>query len=310
MRKRAFFFILLLACGSRTALLVDEPPFDASTDGSVDGGRDGSRDAVSEQGPDVEFPDVVPPIDVVTQDVLTPNDCADAAVTLVYLFSEAGNLLSFDPPTLKFKTIGKVNCPTQATPNSMAVDHTGVAYANLVGNTGEIWKINTGSAACTSTPYKPQNGFIRFGMGFTGDLDGGENLYISDTQTNPSGALAQVNVTNINLSLVGTYQPALPRCELSGTGDGKLYAFCVENVGSKLALIDQKTAKVIGSDNLKVGGQVAFAFAFWGGVFWMFTGNNGSTLTKYDPMTKSETTVMNITDTIVGAGVSTCAPVK
>ncbi len=307
MRNRGFFLIILIACGSRTALLIDQPPpFDASTEG----GRDASRDAFPEAEPDVVFPDVVPPIDVVTQDVVTPNDCADAAVTLVYLFSESGNLLSFNPSNLAFKTIGKVNCPTMATPNSMAVDHTGVAYANLVGNTGEIWKINTGSAACTSTSFKPQSGFIRFGMGFTGDLDGGESLYISDTQTNPSGALGQVDVMNFNVSVVGAYQPALPRCELTGTGDGKLYAFCVESVGSKLALVDQKTAKVIGSDDLKVGGQVAFAFAFWGGDFWMFTGSNGSTLTKYDPITKVESTVMTITDTIVGAGVSTCAPVK
>ncbi len=311
MRKHVFFSLVLLACGSRTALLIDDsPPLDASSDASKDGGRDGSRDARDE---DVSFPDVIPPLDVVTQDVIVPNDCADAAITLIYLFSEAGDLLSFYPPTLTLKTIGKVSCPTMATPNSMAVDHLGVAYANLVGagpNDGEMWKLSTATAACTATTYKAQSGFVRFGMGFVGDQDGGENLYIADTQTNPNGALGQVDINTFKLGVVGTFTPPLPRCELSGTGDGKLFAFCVNNAGSTLALVDQKTAKVIGSDTLVVGGQVAFAFAYWGGVFWMFTGSNGSTVTKYDPNTKSETTVLKTSQTIVGAGVSTCAPLK
>ena len=55
----------------------------------------------------------------------------------------------------------------------------------------------------------------------------------------------------------------------------------------------------------------ALAFAFWGGDFWIFTSPGGSTtVTKYDPLTQGETAVTTLGSTIVGAGVSTCAPAK
>jgi hypothetical protein len=306
MRKR-LLFLFIVACGSRTGLLVDEAY--QTPDASVP--HDATIDVT---GRDVQVSDVVPPIDVVVADVITPLDCADAAITYIYLFSSANDLLSFEPSTLKVNTIGKVSCPTPLQPNSMAVDHLGVAYANLtdfvVPDAGGIFKLSTSTAACSTTSYAPQFGFTQFGMGFVSDLDGGENLFIADTRNNPSGALASVDVSTFKLGYVAPFSPPLPRCELTGTGDGRLFAFCVTKTGGTLAQVDPKTAKQIGADTLKTGAAAnSFAYAFWGGNFFLFTSpGGGSTVTEYDPVKKTETVVKTLTQEIVGAGVSTCAP--
>jgi hypothetical protein len=53
----------------------------------------------------------------------------------------------------------------------------------------------------------------------------------------------------------------------------------------------------------------AYAFAFWGGDFYVFTGTEGTTtVTKWDPAAGTESFHATLPATIVGAGVSTCAP--
>jgi hypothetical protein len=55
-----------------------------------------------------------------------------------------------------------------------------------------------------------------------------------------------------------------------------------------------------------------WAFAFWGGDFWVFTAPAGdSRITRFRPSDGSVTTVVDsLGAIIVGAGVSTCAPAK
>ncbi len=301
------------ACGSRTGLLFDESEPDAGADAAPDvSHHDAGKDAKA------DHKDALPPIDASVPDVVKPNNCTDAAITLIYLFSDLGELLSFDPATLTLTDIGKVDCPTNATPNSMAVDHLGVAYANFVayeGSTltqGEIWKLSTANAKCTSTSYSPQFNFLKFGMGFVGDNDGGENLYIANTEVSQA-TLARVILPSMKLELEGTLNPPVANCELTGRSDGQLFAFCIQNGGSRLVQVDPQTATVVAEDKLTVGNTSnSFAFAFWGGKFWIFTGvtGQGSSITEYDPATHSETLVKTTSQTIVGAGVSTCAPIE
>jgi hypothetical protein len=57
--------------------------------------------------------------------------------------------------------------------------------------------------------------------------------------------------------------------------------------------------------------DTGWAFAFWGGKFYLFTAPTGSTIvTEFDPTTLAQTTVASTGDIIVGAGVSTCAPMQ
>ena len=107
--------------------------------------------------------------------------------------------------------------------------------------------------------------------------------------------------------------------ELTGTGDGRIYAFGGVP-DSKLIQFDKMTAKEI--EVVPFPGfplTNAFAFAFWGGDFYFFTNSvpdgigTTSKVTRLD-YDKSEggglsTVNANAPILIVGAGVSTCAPV-
>jgi len=299
---------VLLACGARTGLVAPE-----ETDAAPhDAGKD-----VHDAGIDVfdaSEEDALPPIDV-NIDIPIFTDCPDAGSTLVYVITSQNELFSFYPPTLAFKKIGNIACNSPSTPFSMAVDRLGTAFS--VFSDGHLFQISTANAACKSTTYAPdQLGWHNFGMGYSADSDGGETLYVVEVDfSNNSKGLGAIDTQTFKLGFVGAFQPDLtPECELTGTGDGRLFALCLpgNGSGSTLAQIDPTTAKVVGANTLQVGGpNQALAFAFWGGDFWIFTSPGGSTtVTKYDPLTQGETAVTTLGSTIVGAGVSTCAPAK
>jgi hypothetical protein len=297
---------LFVACGSRTGLLAPEEE-DATPDVKPD-----HKDAKPEA--DVVAEDVIPPIDVIFIDVPVPNDCPDAGSTLIYVIGAGNELYSFYPPTLGFTKIGTVNCTNQSTPFSMGVNRLGIAFS--VFSDGELFQVSTANAACKPTGYKPgQLGWTTFGMGYASVPDGGDQLFVIEVDfQNPSLGLGSIDTQSFKLSQVGTFQPDLTsECELTGTGDGRLFALCLNNNSNDgiLAQIDQQSAKVIGEDTLtNLGsGQQALAFAFWGGDFWIFTSpGNVTNVTKYDPVAKTLTKMTTLNAQIVGAGVSTCAP--
>jgi hypothetical protein len=148
-------------------------------------------------------------------------------------------------------------------------------------------------------------------MGYAGDQTT-ESLYVSDTFANHG--LAIIDTASMTLSPVGKYVPALPaRCELSGSSDDRLFAFClgVKPDVRVVAEVDRHTAKVISTHVLStVADANAFAFAKWGDAFFIFTSVKGvgTKVTKYEPATQGESVVAIYPVFIVGAGVSTCAP--
>ncbi len=292
---------LAAGCGARTGLRGE------LTDGSVDV----SVDNMDAHHADVATDALEDPIDdIVFPDVPIVTTCVDAGTTYVYVITEQNELYSFYPPTLGFTKIGNIQCKSSAKPFSMGVDRSGIAYS--VFNDGNLFQISTLNAACKATPYVPgQHTFTTFGMGYSGAADAGETLYVSQTSSsNPT--LGSIDTTSYELSVIGTYHPSKGgRCELTGTGDGRLFAFCLPVVGNGGALVelDPATAQVLSDVGLPFGGsQDAFAYAFWGGDFWMFTGQTATTVTRYDPVAQTSTTVATFASTIVGAGVSTCAP--
>jgi hypothetical protein len=304
---------VVAACGSRTGLLAgadDLTVEDGGGDGSFVDGSPGFDQFVPDDA-QVDI-DALPPIDGSRPDVPLPNDCPDADSTLVYLLSSNYVLYSFYPPTLSFKTIGKIVCPSASTPYSMAVDRKGKAYS--VFDDGSLFQISTATAACAPTTYAPmQLGWKTFGMGFSGDQTT-EHLYVAEGSGNStvSQGLATIDTTTFKLQKVGDFSAPISRCELTGTGDGRLFAYCVQQSGSGglIAQVDPTNANVIAQNALKVGDSTdAFAYAFWGGSFWIFTSAGSSTtVTQYDLDTLTETNVTSLPDVIVGAGVSTCAP--
>jgi hypothetical protein len=102
--------------------------------------------------------------------------------------------------------------------------------------------------------------------------------------------------------------------ELTGTGGGQLFGFYshTDNNGPTFIGEFDKTRAVILAET-PLPGVVqgnAWAFAFWGGDFYVFTSPGGivSTVWRYRPSDGSLTNIATLDDLIVGAGVSTCAP--
>lgn len=294
------------ACGARTPLGGE------SAQAPSDGGAPDVR-VRQDSGSDALPPIVAPP-----RDAARPSECEQLDVPLVYLLSSEAELFRFDPPARTFTKVANISCRRPGPvlydeqPNSMAVDRRGIAYTNFTD--GTLWRLDTRTAGCTPTPYTPrQRGFVKFGMAFVSNASIDE-LFVTETSARESLGLGRIDTSStFALSVIGPYTPPLGRCELTGTGDERLFAFCLDQTsGSTLAEIDRSTATVLASDTLAVGGpNVAFAVAFWGGSFWLFTSEDdaeGTIVTQYDPTTKTETTVARTSAQIVGAGVSTCAP--
>jgi hypothetical protein len=195
----------------------------------------------------------------------------------------------------------------------MAVDRKGIAYS--VFNDGSLFKIHTANGACEATPYVPnQAGFSTFGMGFSTDLGGpSETLYVAATGfQGGESKLGIIDPVSYKLTPVGLIDPQLPGMELTGTGDGRLFGFVADPVGSgtRLVRVNKQTAEAALAANLpelELGN--GWAFAFWGGDFYFFTELGGTSIvTRFDPIDGSSTTVAGWQGLIVGAGVSTCAP--
>lgn len=228
-------------------------------------------------------------------------ECAEETKQ-IYVLGTDKTLYRFYPDTLVFKRIGTVGCPTTAGTFSMAIDRRGTAWIEFTD--GQLYAVDTSNATCKSTAFKSgQTGFNTFGMGYAknGDSSNGETLFVA------GAGLASLDTKTFELSYRGSL--SFGRTELTGL-DTQLYAF---SVGSGvIAGIDKGSANTISVYRTSaVNEQAAFAFAQWGGDFWLFTGDTRSIVTRYQPVGDKSTVV--IADTgmlIVGAGSSTCAPTK
>jgi hypothetical protein len=251
---------------------------------------------------------------------ITPKDACSDAAKLVYVLSQEKELYSFTPNTLTFAKIGKLACPTSATPVSMAVDRGGTAWVNYAN--GELYKVSTRDASCVKTSFEPnQQGFLKFGMAFsTNDATSDEEtLYISGlSDTGISGkGFGKIDLSTLKVTMLGEYTSTLAgkAAELTGTGDGRLYGFFITAPNATLAQID-RVAGATSNDKALEGVNTgnAFAFSFWGGDFWFYTtgGSEPSKVTQLKASAGGELAVV-MKDVggfrIVGAGVSTCAPI-
>ncbi len=313
--RRVAFLLLLVACGSRTGLFVDDDAFSSfpGQDAGPDARRDGGRDA--------DLEDVPPPLDARPPQDVDRRDCPDADAQLVYTITSTYDLQSFNPDTGQFRSIGQISCPAPggATPFSMAVDRKGVAYVLFTDE--RLYRVSTATGACISTPYAPrQANFALFGMGFATDSVGPtETLFIAGDEQSRNGrppggrGLARITPGTFKLTAVGDFFPRVESAELTGTGDGRLFAFYrkgTDTPPSYIGEIDPDTAQVIGERRFDTVDQgQGWAFAFWGGDFYMFHAPGGSTrVTRWRPADDSVKQVATTPLQIVGAGVSTCAP--
>ena len=304
---------LLIACGSRTGLFGEAAVDDGFTI-LPDGGRVPRDGSVVTDG---AFFDAPPLIDAAPRDA-SRLDCPDAEATLIYVVTGSNELYSFYPPDGTFTFISNIACPSGgATPFSMAVDRHGVAYVLFTDD--RLYRVSTATGACIGTPYQPgQQQFTQFGMGYATNAAGPtESLFVAGTADNGSQSpgLGRIDTTSWNLARVGAFVPNINRAELTGTGDGRLFAFYTKGAfngpPSYIGEIDTNNARVIAETPFPTVDQGdGWAFAFWGGDFYMFTGpgNGGSDVTRWRPSDNSVNNVGTLPSRVVGAGVSTCAP--
>jgi len=280
---------LLAACGARTGLPHGQRAEDAGLDASAD----------------ADVPDVA------------NVNCEEAGVTYIYLMSEENKLLRFYPPSRSFDSIGNIACPASTNPFSMAVDRRGIGY--VLFHDGLLFRVSTLTASCQSTAFAVgQQGFpVLFGMGFSSNTaDAGETLFVVGAET--ANWLATVDASTFELDVIGDLGRSIGDLELTGTGDGRLFGFApaqFPGAGAHLAEIDKSTAAVLSDVTLDLGATntTAWAFAFWGGDFYFFTAETSghSVVHRYTPgATTTPPVVADIDVTIVGAGVSTCAPAR
>jgi hypothetical protein len=248
--------------------------------------------------------------------------CADDGVKLIYLVDAANDFLSFDPrklPDNPFHLIGKLHCPDRGSPFSMSVDRHGTAW--VVYDDGALFKVAIDDAKCTPTSYRPgASGALTFGMGFSTDAPGGktEKLYLAANDF--SHVLSALDPTNLAVArrgvLSGTDEG---NPELTGTSDAKLYGFYPVEFGAPFVQeIDRDSGAPIGPRwpvaNGSIGHIEAYAFAQWGGTFYVFATLIGddfeesSTVRTVDRNGRFKTILQRLPYKITGAGVSTCAP--
>jgi hypothetical protein len=147
-------------------------------------------------------------------------------------------------------------------------------------------------------------------MGFSTDMVGGtaETLYLSSISGGGLGKVDMATKTVVQISTSGMGG------ELTGTGDARLFEYFTTPVS--VAQINKATGAIISNAPLAgVATPSDWAFSFWGGDFYVYaapgtnsTGN--SSVIHYNPATKAvdPTYVADVGFHIVGAGVSTCAP--
>ena len=299
---------------------------EVGNDGLYDTTTDNAADWPADTSSDTPLPDTLPP-DVVTDSTPdgTGDDCEDRA-EWIYIIDRGKVLIRFMPDVMSLTEIGTVNCPVGAgvTPFSMSVDRDAVAWVlhtSLLGlGGGELFKVSTLDASCEATTFTPaQEGFQVFGMGFVSDAPGieDETLYIAGGATLSIGTgPSQLGYINMD-TMVVTRQGEVPNWpELTGNGRAELWGFFPESTPPTVSMIDKWTGNVSNTYNLPeldTGRTEAWAFAFWGGDFYIFHKTMADVSTNIWKLETDDGTVTNVMPNIgyaiVGAGVSTCAPV-
>ena len=259
---------------------------------------------------------------VCNADPATLDGCTEEGKQ-IFLVTEAKSLLRFEPVTSNIVNIGSLDCAAAfgETPYSMSVDRNSFAW--VLYSDGSLWKVSTEDASCLWTPFQPnQLGFEIFGMGFSTDgantLE--ETLFIAggdywDLQFGDA-TLGSIDLETLAVSSIAPFSVGSGLPELTGNRSGELWGFFAQTSPPRIARIDKTSAAQFQAIELSpqlFANVQAWAFAFWGGDFYIFFKSDwdaASGVWKIAGGTGSVTEELASTGHVItGAGVSTCAPV-
>jgi len=246
---------------------------------------------------------------VTDEDPPAEDDCDHTSDRVYAIARDDGSLYLFDPETLSFTRLARLSCGTSATPASMAVARDGVAYVRYSDDA--VYQVDLETFACAPTSYADRRGvFGSFGMGYATDSADTwrETLYVAN-----DASLAAVDTDTWTLSPLGRVasQP-----ELTGNADGELWAMLPLEHPAQLARLspeDAHTLETIALPDFPSASDIdTFAFATWGGSFWLFVRSYGmgssTDVYEVDSAGHMSTVLEDVGFDVVGAGVSTCAP--
>ncbi|WAS96973.1 hypothetical protein [Nannocystis punicea] len=258
-------------------------------------------------------------------------ECPDIEVPLddgIFVLSGDAELWKYFPESNSFTMLGGLNCGGLVSTFSMAVDRQGFAWVQFVG--GELRKVDvTNVSNCEDPGFSPgQLGVNNFGMAFVSNsqFDQCDRIYgntysgFGPFSEGPNiGDFLSIDPDSLQLSKLG--KTNFDGAELTGTGDGRAFEFGGTGP-AKLVEVDKASGAAL--EVLPLGGleinNGAFAFAFFAGDFYFFTDSDNdffaSEVTRLDyddsDMNGIQDLELLTSDApllIVGAGVSTCAPV-
>lgn len=240
---------------------------------------------------------------------------------MVYVLDHDRKLYSFDPsqPTSAsaFTLRGTLSCPLPGLPHSMAVRQDGRAYVLYVTSDGPgpwscagLARVEIDSLSCEAVPAFAcgSGGFDTFGMGYAlAGPSGEETLYIGNADHPLLGSLdPEVG----KVAPIGPLPSEAP--ELTGNSKGELWGFFPRTVPTRVHRLDPTSGKSLVAFTLSPFTQAwagAYAFAAWGGAFYIFYGYSNSSTTNVYQLTADGQLTLLFADTgltIVGAGVSPC----
>lgn len=247
------------------------------------------------------------------------DGCSDEA-KLIYVVDQDNTLSTYDPVAKAFSDLGQLSCPAQlgASPFSMGIDRNATAW--VLYSSGELFRVDTKTLQCTKTNWMSQNGLTQYGMGFSTNVAGGteDTLFICGGAS-PTVATSKLNTLD-TMTMTATFKGNVTGWpELTGTGNAELWGFfpTVTGVGGipRVEQIDKNSGAPVKTYMLNQlsGDPLAWAFAFYGGNFYVFLQRSTDLATVVYEVNGTTGAIQTSTNTntrsIVGAGVSTCAPV-
>lgn len=249
------------------------------------------------------------------------DECV-AEARWIYLVDVANAFLRYEPDSGTLTEIGTLNCPNTrgATPFSMAVSRDAVAY--VLFSDHRIFQVSTSDASCTLSSYTAdQMSFELFGMGFVSNSVGStdETLFIAGGPEgnvgSGSSSLGTLDLSGFHVARIGALGGSP---ELTGNGNAELWGFLPDTDPMSVRQIDKTDGSTVREFDVSsiasapVPRPAAWAFAFWGARYYIFLQDQSESETTISRLTPDTSAVEIVNDhtgyTIVGAGVSTCAP--
>jgi len=257
--------------------------------------------------------------------------CSDAA-QLIYAFDAGGALVRLDPrliatPATAFASLGTPACTlgsplpgwVSTVPLSMALDVHGKVWA--LYSSGELFRIDPATLACEALPFASSASWQLFQMAFSGHAETRSQwLYVSGGSAafSAPGNFGRIDPANVAGGvqtigpLGGSADETVP---LATVGTDVVYGFYPRFVATtQMQQIDRSTGALLGNPLTVIdfdgNSTQDWAFAHWGGEFWIFLNNGiGTALVTVDLVTgMGQFVVGGIPYTPVAAATSTCAP--